>query len=359
MPPKFSRGSFFRREPRLCPNVAQWVEKNGAGRVDWLSEERQEHLPLPRTAGDLDPLFADHQTLTVPARYLATVPDVEIRGKDGMLVLPDGSRCIETCLPRLALAERSFWRRRARFCRGNCFSLLSSHCREFYHWMNQVLPRLHRVVDRLPAEVRFIVPGDLRDYQRETLRRLGVPDERLLFFDRKRPLRVETLWFAPFAAPQPWVERDSIDWVSKQLAPSSSIGSAGKVRLYVSRRKAAARRLVNEEELLPLLAGRGFEPVVLEDLPLEKQLDLFRRAEVVAGCHGAGFANLAFTPPGATLIEIFPTSVDRRIHYWPLAAARGIDYWYVCGDSVATGGRTPDIFLPKERLEAVLTAAGC
>ena len=41
---------------------------------------------------------------------------------------------------------------------------------------------------------------------------------------------------------------------------------------YIRRR--FSRKIVNEEEILPLLAQYGFTSIVLEEMPLEKQVAL-------------------------------------------------------------------------------------
>lgn len=85
-------------------------------------------------------------------------------------------------------------------------------------------------------------------------------------------------------------------------------------RIYVARR--GERVVLNEDALLPLLEGYGFERIFLEDHPLERQWALLGHARDVVGIHGAGLANLAFclgrprdeSPTGAPrfrLVELF------------------------------------------------------
>lgn len=71
--------------------------------------------------------------------------------------------------------------------------------------------------------------------------------------------------------------------------------------VYLSRRKEVNRRISNEEELLAKM--REFLPdeniVVYETNPdLRKVIDLFQRAKMVVGPHGAGFSHIIFTAPG-------------------------------------------------------------
>lgn len=52
-----------------------------------------------------------------------------------------------------------------------------------------------------------------------------------------------------------------------------------------------------------------FERVVLEDLPFSEQVNYFKHAKLIVGCHGAGFTNLLFSQKGTTMLEIKPTTL--------------------------------------------------
>jgi capsular polysaccharide biosynthesis protein len=75
-------------------------------------------------------------------------------------------------------------------------------------------------------------------------------------------------------------------------------------RLYISRRKAANRRIVNESEISPLLKEHGFEIVLCEDLSLGEQVRLFARTTATIGGHGAGLTNLIYCMPDSFVGEI-------------------------------------------------------
>lgn len=74
-------------------------------------------------------------------------------------------------------------------------------------------------------------------------------------------------------------------------------------RLYISRK--TGRRMVNEDDLLDGLTVRGFECLQLEDLSLDEQIFRFQEAAMIVGPHGAGHANILWSPPGTRLLEVF------------------------------------------------------
>jgi hypothetical protein len=89
-------------------------------------------------------------------------------------------------------------------------------------------------------------------------------------------------------------------------ARARPIAGAGR-RLYVGRRPGPdtrRRRLVNEDRLLDMLRGQGFEAVHFEDHAPAEQASLCRGAEAVVTPHGAGLTNMLHAAPGALFVEL-------------------------------------------------------
>jgi capsular polysaccharide biosynthesis protein len=140
------------------------------------------------------------------------------------------------------------------------------------------------------------------------------------------------------------VERLVVPWsVVGQSAPHPCVGeffrglrtaarggAALPRRIYIDRRGAASRRLVNEDDLVQALGRLGFAAVKLEALSVDEQIALFSNADIVVGPHGAGLCNIVFAKPGCRLVELH---MDSWIHWCfrHLAAVAGVDYDCVIG----------------------------
>lgn len=201
-----------------------------------------------------------------------------------------------------------------------------------YHWMIDILPRLELVQAELAEGLPVIVPPGLGPAQlnavKVVLSAMGYggteiiqPSVRVCAFDM---LVMPTQMASPLdISPR---QREFLRAAFLEQAPSPQAGR----RIYISRRDAAIRRISNEDELLPILARRGFECVQLTRLSLAEQVSLFQQAECVVGHHGAGFTNTVFCSPGATLVEIFQDG-----HFAPmfarLAQLGGLGYGYAVG----------------------------
>lgn len=120
-------------------------------------------------------------------------------------------------------------------------------------------------------------------------------------------------------------------------------------QIYVTRRGASMRRLLNEEQVSEYLKSCGFQSVALEDFSLEEQARLFDSAQVVVAQHGAALANLIYMRSG-TLIEIFSSS-DTPQYYSQFASTLGLEYKAITLDR---GYKNADAHLPLSMLEEVL-----
>lgn len=87
--------------------------------------------------------------------------------------------------------------------------------------------------------------------------------------------------------------------------------SAGKLRtghlnIFLCRKPSpnVSPRLSNQAELEKVLSANGFQIVYAEDYSVAQQKELFSKAKIVVGAHGAGLTNMMFAPRNSLLIEI-------------------------------------------------------
>lgn len=203
----------------------------------------------------------------------------------------------------------------------------------FYHWVFEVLPRLHLVERGGHGEKKIFVEATTR-FQKESLALLGLGPERI----------INAGDYAAVRAPQliiPSIPETPTEWGCRFLREAflPKIEKRPKFRLYVSRNDAGRRRIVNEEAAFALLKKYGFQKAELSALSFKEQIELFASAEVVAGPHGAGFSHLVFCDPGTPVLEIFSPAYINPC-YWHVSERVGLPYYYLLGE----GERYPDYF---------------
>jgi capsular polysaccharide biosynthesis protein len=139
------------------------------------------------------------------------------------------------------------------------------------------------------------------------------------------------------------------------LGALQEVGSQGKTdgKVYVSRRDAAGRRVINDAELVSRLRKAGYREIVLSTMPLAAQIATFASASRVVGLHGAGLVHFAFTPPGARMLEILPASYAIPTPYI-LAAGMGGEYLSYVAEDVVLGPNPAldDVRIDVEDFEA-------
>jgi Glycosyltransferase 61 len=108
---------------------------------------------------------------------------------------------------------------------------------------------------------------------------------------------------------------------------------AGK-RLYVSRKGAGTRQLLNEGALLSMLeATFDFRPILNENYSIIDQIRLYKHADIVMGPHGAGLTNIIFSENPSLFVELF--NGVQQPFYPALSQALGVRYLGVRGPGAA------------------------
>lgn len=196
--------------------------------------------------------------------------------------------------------------------------LLNTLVGNFGHWHVQSLPNL-MVLDVLrkaglseaDGMVLYVTNGFSHEpFRRPSIERMGYgghatfdpwafkPDGCIAF----RKLIVPSLHRIPTLQRFPAMLGRSLE----PLRPARATHAASRSRLYLSRKDVGARRhIINEDELVARLARLGFVPIVCGDLSYREQEEAFANAEMIVGPHGGALTNMAFSPPGTKILEIF------------------------------------------------------
>jgi hypothetical protein len=99
------------------------------------------------------------------------------------------------------------------------------------------------------------------------------------------------------------------------LSRVSKGGVGFQKRIYVSRMRARARKIINEEVIEEGLKKRGFMILDPGDYSIRDQVNLFKDASFVLGPHGMGIANYGFAKDDSSLFEIMQSNCPRVSYY--------------------------------------------
>lgn len=326
---------------------------------------------MPRTIGaDVDWEFTTRRTFESPATFVVTLPrgrvlDHGVLTRGGVL-LADLS--IEPGVVPANAHEHSILRRRripaTTRIHGELVVLSAfGGAHNYFHWMFDVLPRvdtLRRSGRSIGANDQVLVNGTRHPFQRETLARLGITN--ILDASASPFVDADSLIVPSLPGIMGDVTQRACTFLRGEFLPASPPASVAR-RIYISRASASNRRLLNEADVIGLLAPLGFDVVRAELLSFGEQVALFRDAEVVVAPHGAGLTNLVFCSPGTRVVELFSPSYVNGC-YWAVSSQVGLEYWYVLGEGVRPAsdethsGGADDFCVDVRKLELLLRKAG-
>ncbi|GAB2955529.1 hypothetical protein GCM10027048_21660 [Hymenobacter coalescens] len=182
----------------------------------------------------------------------------------------------------------------------------------FYHWLVDSLPRLHLLkASGLLAEVDYFLVYDRHwDLVRQALAPLGIRPSQLIDVRTHRHLVADRLLVtSPVRGTGAHTPQWACDFLrTTYLPPDPALVKARQFSpyVYISRRDAEARHVLNEAAVEDLLRPFGFRSYVLSQLSLAEKVTLFAGARAVIGPVGAGLSNLVFCAPGTAVLELLP-----------------------------------------------------
>jgi len=186
---------------------------------------------------------------------------------------------------------------------GNWTSIISRFgSSNYYHWLNDALPRL-ALLDELPPDTRIIVSGELLQFQSDTLKLMGLFDR--VRFTAESNLVLENYYFSSHTVITGCYDPYSLGFLRAQFLPKVTNEEGLPKRIYLYRR-GKTRGIRNEEELIRLVTELGWTVIDPENFTFQEQLNLFAQVEAVCGFHGAAFTNLVWCKSGCKVLEIFP-----------------------------------------------------
>jgi capsular polysaccharide biosynthesis protein len=186
---------------------------------------------------------------------------------------------------------------------GNWTSLVSRWCPNdrvptFSHWLNDALPRL-ALLSEFPADTGILVPKALAGYQKESLRLLGLLDR--VRYTPERHVVVENYWFSSPTAMISTYNPYGVNYLRSAFLPLADKSYRGPKR-FVIQRKGKTRGIKNEAEVNALFQQLGWEIINTEDLTFAQEIELFSKAEAIAGILGSGFTNAIWSQSGCKVI---------------------------------------------------------
>ncbi|QHT70204.1 glycosyltransferase family 61 protein [Rhodocytophaga rosea] len=200
------------------------------------------------------------------------------------------------------------------------------------HWLIDVVPRIHLLkksgwFDKVDW---FVVPNYRIDFQKDTLRLLGVSADKIIIGTDQLHIEADTL----ISSTAPRGDRSYLmpDWVvdfhRKAYINPNIDEKKYPSMIYITRRDGKARKVLNEPELITTLESYGCKCLELRSYSFVEKVNLFNAAKVIISVTGAGLANVMYCNKSAKVIEIFPDVLIHTFNY-NLAEVVGLDFYFM------------------------------
>jgi len=195
--------------------------------------------------------------------------------------------------------------------------ICSEHDSNYFHWLIESLPKLF-LAERadIPADIPLLIPKGLHPNLMDALKAVNVKKRPLIQLEKGSLYRVQDLYYPSdlcrindrYAGkistkdciiPRSWTRQ-----TAKAILEAYHPAEGRRRKLYLTRRGAGYRKLVNEVELEGLFFDAGFEIVDLEGASLSTQVRFFQSADTVVAPSGATCTNQIFCRPGTRFFII-------------------------------------------------------
>lgn len=218
--------------------------------------------------------------------YSNNVDMVAVISADGVLL---GDVSLQYLPDRVASATENAVFKQAYFTplvnyTGVVFTMLAGGgpIHNYGHWLVDVLPRIHllKKTGWFDKVNWFVVPNYQHDFQKDSLKLLGIREEQIIRGSDNLHLTADLL----IASTAPRGKRSYLmpQWLvdfhrTSYLATISPTASYAP-RIYISRRDGTTRKVLNEQPLIELLAKYNFQVIELSKLSFVEKINLFQYA---------------------------------------------------------------------------------
>lgn len=239
-----------------------------------------------------------------------------------------------------------------------CFFIHDAWSEGYFHWNLDALPRLYAFLQLAKFKIpKLILPKEYLKFRHitESLSLLGFNKENCMYVDGSSVYYTKEIATCPPFTHTGNYHSEIVRHLAEQLKKQVEVSVLSPSRLiYVSRRNAARRRVVNEEEIIGLLQQRGFEIVETDDMSYEEQIHLFNSAKWLVSIHGAALSNMMFMNKGCHVLELRNAGDRHNNCYFSLASTMELHYYYLENSADSDDTHVANLLVDPRKLEQLM-----
>ncbi len=270
--------------------------------------------------------------------YVCEVPRAYLHIGSGLVCTSDFEMIPDSQMEYRLTCNKNFHKlkplRRHRLAGSHYTTIENVFSHQWQHWIVDCLTRLYSVSQAYPGRrIVVLTPTKLRRDWNESLASALPPNFEIQHLPADTWVQPDRLIFPSYVSGRANHHLPPGYYETMQKTTFTRLGlpplAEPKERLYVSRALAPYRRLINEEELVRVLNRYGFKSILPEKMPFRDQVDLYRRAAVIAGAYGSNWGNNVYSGKTKNLV-FYPECVPEP-HVFTLSKGLGQEHFFLAG----------------------------
>ncbi len=238
------------------------------------------------------------------------------------------------------------------------FWLTDNWSKNYFHWFTDVLPKLYIVNKNYKNEIVILRKGfENIDYIKKTLQMFE--NIEFQYIRTFQIAKIKKLNIISPTAPTGNYNSDLIKEMRFFLLSlfSKKISKKTVTRIFISRKKARNRKVINETEIISVLKKYDFEIIDFENYTWLEQMQFCFNAEYLIGVHGAGLTNMLFMKDYSKILELRRNDDTHNNCYFSLANALNFKYFYQLSkvDDYKKRTQENNFYVDKNELEINIT----
>lgn len=197
----------------------------------------------------------------------------------------------------------------------------------YFHWMCDVLPRLVALEEKLKNIILLLPENYKHPFFQETLKEFSfkniflIPSDAYVF--------ISNLVLVDHMAT---TGNYNVGIMKKLrnifLSHNNNQDLLLGDKIYVTRKKAAFKHIINEKEVIQLVNKYGFKQVCFEDHSIPEQIAICKKVKYFISIHGANLINILFMPSNGNVLEFRKKGDGHNNAYYSLSACLDLNYYY-------------------------------
>jgi hypothetical protein len=270
--------------------------------------------------------------------FVVNIPNGVVRGMQGIILID--RQCINEMIwrdcPNTYLIAQKIHAEDIQKVQGKVAVITQPAYDNYFHWHTEILSRL-ALLDMQGVQYDYLYVPQTSKFMRETLAMWGISEEKIIApTSEKFAVQADEIILPSLVCNSNhgwtqfvnYVRPELLEYVKNKLFKTAQEKNINRSefsrKIFISRKDAPIRKVLNEDDVFEMFQNLGFERYELSKLSVAEQIMLFHQAEIIVSFQGTGLANSIYCNKKVKIIEMFQGLCDCT--FWYISQILGLDY---------------------------------